>query len=183
MGNLLKAPKGSELMRRTFEMADDVACESVPWLALNRILTRNVHELELDGYVRNGIINDDGDADDVIQTFAASQFRQPPQSWYAIHWANEYWGKRAADEAAAPMPTKDEPARGSFLHEMYRAHGLMDARGECNGIRALPSRRADEARLTPSRQKNRLTLNMMLPTLNRGGAERIAIDVATSLCN
>src|SRR5690349_5880044 len=48
MGNLLKAPKGSELMRRTFEMADAIADENVPWLALNRLLTKNVHELGLD---------------------------------------------------------------------------------------------------------------------------------------
>lgn len=183
MGNLLKAPKGSELMRRTFEMAEAVADENVAWLALNRLLTKNVHDLNLSDYVRSGIVNE-GDADDVISAFAASPFQRPPQGWYAIHWANEYWGTRAAAAADAPFPTKDSPVPGSLLHELYRSHGLIDAREE-EGLRApIPQR--GQTRPTASRgaaESRTGCINMLVPTLNRGGAERIALDIATALCN
>jgi glycosyltransferase involved in cell wall biosynthesis len=183
MGNLLKAPKGSELMRRTFEMADSIAGEDVPWLAMNRILTRNVHELDLATYVRRGIVNE-GDAADVIRTYAASPFQRPPQSWYAIHWANEFWGTQAGNDSAT-YPTKNDPVSGSLLHELYRMHELVDPRNETNRVRIHSAPRSGTKRLAGSTEQRRIrsSINMLLPTLNRGGAERIALDVADKLCN
>jgi glycosyltransferase involved in cell wall biosynthesis len=183
MGNLLKAPKGSELMWRTFEMADAIADENVPWLALNRLLTRNVHELGLDNYVRTGIVNE-GDAADVIKTYAASPFQRPPQSWYAIHWANEFWGTRASPGGpSGGFPTKDAPVSGSLLHELYRAHGLIDAREEVGARIYSGPKPATKSEAETRADTRSRSINMLLPTLNRGGAERIALDVASALCD
>lgn len=183
MGNLLKAPKGSELMRRTFEMADAIADKNVPWLALNRLLTQNVHELGLDNYVRSGIVNE-GEAAEVIRTYAASPFQRPPQSWYAIHWANEFWGTRASPEGpSGGFPTKNSPVSGSLLHELYRAHGLIDARADDGARIYFGSQSTSKPQAETAANTRSKSINMLLPTLNRGGAERIALDIASALCD
>jgi glycosyltransferase involved in cell wall biosynthesis len=185
VGNLLKAPKGSELMRQTFEMSEGLASEGVPWLALNKILTRNIYELGLQHYVRDGIVNDDAEAGEIIRAYAGSGFKVPPQRWYAIHWTNEFWGTRAAQrDLAQPFPTKDAPAPGSFLHELYRKHCLVDSRTDSAGPCLALRRQSKPQRRVAMRNglAGRNSLNMIIPTLNRGGAERIAIDVAAGLC-
>jgi glycosyltransferase involved in cell wall biosynthesis len=194
MGNLMKVPPKSELMRLSFELADKVANETVPWLTLNKILRNCVHFLELDGYIRKGIIND-GSLFDTIVDFAGSSYRAPPPNWYGIHWGNEFWGKQTSNHSAGngAFVTKSNPATGSLLHELYRSYGLIDPR-ETSALPVATQRHVvtrapnslDIHRPTNviegiASRKTRPSIAMLIPTLVRGGAERIVLDIATAL--
>jgi hypothetical protein len=135
MGNLIKAPKGSRLMRLTFDCADEAADENVSWLTLNKILGHFVRSLKLDGYIKQHIINDEALCD-TIANYAGSAYRDPPPNWYGIHWANEYWGTRTFNHSirTGDLPTKNRPMAGSLLHELYRSYGLIDPRGTDEGL-------------------------------------------------
>jgi len=192
IGNLMKVPPSSELMRLTFEHADRVADENVSWLTLNKILCNYAQLLQLTPYIRKDIVNE-GSLADTIVDFAGSRYRAPPPSWYGIHWGNEYWSKQTSNhsERNGEFVTKNSPASGSLLYELYRTHGLIDPRerGE-NGTpspRPVVSRingdahafRKDDQRV--SHRKSRRSFNVLLPTLARGGAERIVLDIAAAL--
>src|SRR5579864_3873179 len=129
IGNLMKVPPSSELMRLTFEHADRVADENVSWLTLNKILCNYAQLLQLTPYVRKDIVNE-GSLAGTIVDFAASRYRAPPPGWYGIHWGNEYWGTQTSNHSApkGEFVTKDNPATGSLLYELYRTHGLIDPR-------------------------------------------------------
>ncbi len=189
MGNLIKVPAASELMRLTFEHADRIADENVPWLALNKILNNYARLLQLTPYIRKNIINE-GSLEDTITDFAGSKYRAPPSNWYGIHWANEFWGARTSDHSTqnGSLVTKNSPANGSLLYELYRKHELIDPRlrgGESISAPKVARPSASEGgtraarTLAPSAQRR--SLNMLVPTLARGGAERIVLDIALAL--
>ena len=129
IGNLMKVPPSSELMRLTFEHADRVADENVSWLTLNKILCNYAQLLQLTPYIRKDIVNE-GSLADTIVDFAGSRYRAPPPGWYGIHWGNEYWSKQTSNhsERNGEFVTKNSPASGSLLYELYRTHGLIDPR-------------------------------------------------------
>lgn len=181
MGNLIKAPRHSDLMRRTYECAEAAANENVSWLTLNRILGRFVRELGLETYIKSQIINDE-DLGETIAAYAGGAYRPPPASWYGIHWGNEYWGTRTFNHAAGNghLPAKDRPAPGSLLHELYRNYGLIGARQAEARPPSLVAAKAPAPALQVIAERRR-SINMLLPTLVRGGAERIVIDIATML--
>ena len=131
VGNVMKCPQGSELMRSAFEEVDAVANEDIAWLTPNRILNKHVERLELGRYIRKDISNEDHWLD-AIRPFVESDARIP-NHWYAIHWVNEFWrtlkddngeyrGRRVLDY----IPDKDNPFAGSTLHELYRYYRLID---------------------------------------------------------
>lgn len=196
MGNLIKVPPKSELMRLTFELADKVANETVPWLTLNKILRSCVHFLELDGYIRKGIIND-GSLPDTIVDFAGSSYRAPPPNWYGIHWGNEFWGKQTSGHSAAngALVTKTSPAPGSLLYELYRSYGLINPR-ETSALpvatqrhivtrapNSLDIHRPVDVIEGVASRRTRPSIAMLIPTLVRGGAERIVVDIGTALAD
>ena len=182
IGNLIKVPPSSELMRLTFEHADRVADENVSWLTLNKILCNYAQLLQLTPYIKKDIVNE-GSLADTIVGFAGSRYRPPPPQWYGIHWGNEFWGAQTANHSArnGGFVTKNEPAQGSLLHELYRHYGLIDPRR--HGPEVVTPRE-DEFRQKESAialPKGRRSFNMLVPTLARGGAERIVLDIATAL--
>ncbi len=196
MGNLIKVPPKSELMRLTFELADKVANETVSWLTLNKILRNCVHFLELDGCIRKGIIND-GSLFDTIVDFASSSYRAPPPSWYGIHWGNEFWGKQTSNHSMenAAFVTKSNPATGSLLYELYRSYGLINPRETSalpvatqkhvvtRAANSVDIRRPAEVIEGIASRKARPSINMLIPTLVRGGAERIVLDIGSALAD
>ncbi|MBV9331621.1 MAG: glycosyltransferase [Alphaproteobacteria bacterium] len=185
IGNLIKVPKGSELMRRTFEQADRIADENVSWLALNKTLRNAVHQLQLDGFIRKDIVNE-GSLEGTIARFAGSAYRAPPPNWYGIHWGNEFWGTKTANHSASngTFATKNHPAPGSLLEELYRSYGLVDSRAKAEGpTRSEPSAAEAKAILSAAtaEAEPRREIAMLVPTLARGGAERIVLDIAAAL--
>lgn len=89
VGNLMKAPKGEELMRRCFERAiKEVNADNTDWHLPIQILVEEVENLQLLDYVVIGVSNDDHW--DRLKPFIFSSF-PPPINWHVIHWQNEVW--------------------------------------------------------------------------------------------
>jgi glycosyltransferase involved in cell wall biosynthesis len=190
MGNLIKVPPASELMRLTFEHADKIANENISWLTLNRILCNYARLLQLTPFIRKDIINE-GSLAKTIVGFAGSRYRAPPSNWYGIHWGNEYWGAQTSDHSAkiGEFVTKNNPATGSLLYELYRTHGLIARRESGEELSAglkpeshcASSDKVGNARAETKPKTSRRSFNMLVPTLARGGAERIVLDIAGAL--
>lgn len=191
IGNIMKCPKGSELMRATFEEVDAIAGEQLAWLTPTRILNKHIERLELGGYTRRQIWNED-DWLGAIRPFYEGP-RPIPARWVAIHWVNEflrtmqasggnYRGRKVLDE----VPDKDMPRPGSTLHELYRYYGLIDpwAPEQAPDLSLMPAAsRPARAIRSPLRGEapRPLALNIYVPSLVRGGAERIITETTDAL--
>lgn len=186
VGNLMKCPKGSALMQACYEESDAIADENVDWLAQVRILNANVERLGLSGFIRDDISNIDSWEHSI--RYFAQHYTPIPDNWYAIHWGNELWrtlgkddghyhGKKVSDD----IPDKDRPPGGSTLHELYRYYGLADVREDFVRPEAAPGPLRPTQPIGHNFRSTKARLNMVLPALARGGAERIAIETVRAL--
>jgi len=113
VGNVMKCPIGSELMRCCYEQAKaEVDADNTDWLRPIRILNDNIRELGLDDFISSEVSNHD-------QWDTTSRFiwnEDPlPEEWQFIHWQNEEWRTRGVN-------------RHDFYHRSALA-GLMAAHG------------------------------------------------------
>ncbi|HKV41923.1 MAG TPA: glycosyltransferase, partial [Blastocatellia bacterium] len=174
VGNIMKCPRGSKLMGLTYEQTQRVANEDSAWLLPNQILSENIKQLGLSRYIRAGFCNQDS-WPDVIQPFIEHDYA-PPSEWFAIHWLNEVWRTLSQDggqfKGRAMLKykvDKDQPKQGTTLARLYETHGLIAGlRSGSNGNGARSSVQTRYPRL-PSRDH----INVLVPTLAIGGAERI----------
>jgi hypothetical protein len=115
IGNVMKCPKGSELMRRTYQEARETCDENtLDWLLPNKILNKHIRELGLIGYKRSDISNRDEwpETKKYIRTRA-----RIPDEWYLIHWMNEEWRVNGIDKAHIRQ-------RFSTLGELMKQNGV-----------------------------------------------------------
>jgi hypothetical protein len=123
VGNLMKCPPGSALMKACFEEAQaKVNAESRDWLAPIRILNKHIGQQGLTGYIVDITNQDRWEA---VAHYA--QYRQAfPEKWHAFHWMNEEWRSRGLDKDAAFA----DSALGLLLqHYDLTAHHLPQAEG------------------------------------------------------
>ncbi len=89
VGNLMKVPKGSELMRHCFERAIlEVKADNTDWHLPIQILIEEVEALQLTQYIVKNASNDD--YWDRLKPYIFSN-RALPLNWQIIHWQNEVW--------------------------------------------------------------------------------------------
>lgn len=180
MGNIMKAPRHSRLMKRAYEETLKVAGNHVDWLFANRILSREVRRSRLTHAVRSDICNEDSWIRPIGQMMEREI--EVPNHWYAIHWMNEVNrtmrqnGGRFVGLRFPFIPDKDEPKDGSTLKAFYRRYSLI-----CPESPAWKSSSVDSASSRNSFQITQEHVNMLVPTLNVGGAEKIATDVLSDL--
>lgn len=182
MGNLIKCPAHSRVMARTYERTLAKANTDAAWLFANRILTSEVKKCGLTDFVRRDICNEDSWTS-VVRLMLEHDILIPTQ-WYAIHWINEVLRTlrgnqaRSCNSSIPFLPDKDNPKQGSLLGRLYKEHRLCLPTDEhrlnpLNGVNGSPM-----ARWGVRDQEH---INVLLPTLNRGGAERSVVDIVTSL--
>ena len=95
VGNLMKCPKGSPLMRDCYEQAIKlIGPDNTDWLLPIRILNQQIVQHRLSGHIQS-ISNADRWE---IVTHYATQAAPLPKEWYAIHWMNEEWRSRGIDK-------------------------------------------------------------------------------------
>jgi glycosyltransferase involved in cell wall biosynthesis len=194
VGNIMKCPRGSRLMAQTYEQTLQLANEDSAWLLPNQILAENVKRLGLSKYVRTNFCNADS-WPDVVQPFIENDYA-PPGEWYAIHWLNEVWRTLSQNGGlfkGRPMlkykVDKDQPKEGTTLARLYEAHGLSSSgrfaasghaasRGAANGFGSGNNGSCGAAR---ARLTWRNHINVLVPTLAVGGAERIVVDTLNAL--
>jgi glycosyltransferase involved in cell wall biosynthesis len=191
VGSILKCPKGSKLMRKVYEETAASVNEHSEYLAPNRILSGHVEKAKLMSSVVENMSNPDS-----WFHFIRPLIERPtaiPEEWYAIHWINEMWRTFKAEDGVYRgkklldyIPDKDAPREGSTLWELYRKYQLIDPWTGPPGRSRGPSRLAKALRPLPVVSSKELPrtpaqLNMLLPSLVRGGAERIVVETMSTL--
>lgn len=204
VGNIVKCPKHSRLMLQTYEQVAHIADENTEWLAPNRILNENIGRLGLRRYIRSGICNEDSWWDSIKPLI--EEDRPLPAGWYAIHWINEFWrtlrqegGIYRGQQMLRYEPDKDRPSEGSALHRLYRAYGLVKEPNLAAGSPEEQETRVDDwsgrshsvISLLESKTACRqpivldipphLHVNVLVPSMTLGGAERSIYDTLARL--
>lgn len=88
VGNIMKCPKGSPLMKKCYEQALAVVTEdNRNWDLPIQILNQNITELQLSKYIKE-ISNQDKWG--IVVKYLHKKVTIP-ENWYAIHWINEEW--------------------------------------------------------------------------------------------
>jgi glycosyltransferase involved in cell wall biosynthesis len=196
VGSIIKCPRGSPLMRDTYEEVSAVADQDAAWLTPNRILNKHIDRLGLASFIRPDISNLDSWMH-VLRPFI--EHATPiPDAWYAIHWVNEFWRTIKEDKGyyrgrkiVEDVPDKDNPIAGSTLYELYRRYDLIDPwegvdADLAEGALAKPIRGQSapgERPMRPSRETGGgpSHVNILIPALVRGGAERSVLETVESL--
>ena len=117
VGNIMKAPKGSELMGLCYEEA----CETIDennkdWHKPIEILNKYVDELDLNQYVFCGYSNED--KWDEMKLYAKGKV-EIPGKYLILHWMNEEWRSRKMD--------KDDIRLVSTLGKEMIKHNIIQA--------------------------------------------------------
>jgi len=191
VGNIIKCPPRSRLMKLVYEKVARHANAHSEWLMPNRVLSQTIQRLKLNRYIRAGIWNEESWWD-AIRPLALGDGQISPD-WFAIHWINEFWrvlkenggvyrGKRLFET----VPEKDSPKPGSRLEQLYLQYGLSASAPVANGATIKPisppplEKQAERQPPTP----HFLTtshINVLLPSLTRGGAERSVLEILSGL--
>jgi glycosyltransferase involved in cell wall biosynthesis len=195
VGNIMKCPAQSKLMKMTYEQVERQANEDSPWLLPNRILSENVARLKLNRYFYPDMCNQESWLNAINALIHTD--RPLPKTWYAIHWTNEMWrtlqangglykGQRYVDG----VPDKEDvPAQGT-LCRLYREHGLLD---DPQGVEPskpcaaepivgdAPELRLAERQPVCLEPADDLHINILLPSLALGGAERSVLETLQGL--
>jgi 4-hydroxybenzoate polyprenyltransferase len=95
IGNVMKCPKGSELMLSAYIEAKANCDETtLDWLLPNKILNKHIKELDLLQFRKKGISN----RDEWPETKKyIRRLIKIPDKWYFIHWSNEEWRMNKLD--------------------------------------------------------------------------------------
>ena len=203
VGNIMKCPRGSPVMRETFERVARQASSESPWLMSNRVLSEVVERSGLSGCIRPNLCNRD-DWADVRQLLEEDS--SLPSDWYVIHWMNEVWrtlevtGGLLRGRLVGEVPNRERPGTGTTLMRLYEEHGLaeIEMAPRFKGLSSCSSPTVGEADLETTkvsllaavgRQPISPTfvadrhLNVFVPSLTLGGAERIVMESLQGLGN
>lgn len=103
IGNVMKAPKGSALMKATYEEVKASCNENTKdWLLPNKILNEHIKNMQMEQYIRTDFgVNDWWPS---VEPFLA-QNKQFPKGWFCIHWMNEVWKTRKVSKHQAVKAT------------------------------------------------------------------------------
>jgi len=173
IGNIMKCPAGSEVMQNVYAEAAAGITAASPWLAASELLSAQIAAHGLTDFVHEDLCNPD-DWRAVRPMIDA--YQPPPDHWVAIHWGNEFWRSFHSGAGTGAVLDKDAPPAGGLLHALYRFHGLIDPHEPY----LAPPKAA--VSLTPALPAAAAAhVNMLIPRLVRGGAERIALEISSAL--
>ncbi|MCS6934333.1 MAG: hypothetical protein NZM35_04170 [Chitinophagales bacterium] len=89
VGNVMKCPKGSVLMKRCYEEAvEQVDAYNADWHKPIHILNKHIQALQLENYIVSDCGNQDRWDDTGRFVYGKEEY---PDHWYFIHWQNEEW--------------------------------------------------------------------------------------------
>ncbi len=96
VGNVMRCPKGSDLMKRCFEEAMKAVDENnTDWHKPIQILNDNISSLNLEKYITKQVSNND--LWDETNLFIWGE-KEIPQNWLFIHWQNEEWRSKGVSK-------------------------------------------------------------------------------------
>ena len=113
VGNVMKCPKGSDLMKYCYERASiEVDKNNRDWHLPIQILNDGIENYGLSKYIIN-ITNSESWYENRKLILKHVNL---PDSWYAIHWINEEWRRNGIN--------KNYSGRNSVLRKLFRKHEL-----------------------------------------------------------
>jgi glycosyltransferase involved in cell wall biosynthesis len=193
VGNIIKCPPRSRLMKSVYDQVARQADEHSEWLMPNRVLSQTIRRLKLSRFIRGGVWHQESWWD-AVRPLALGDAPIPPD-WFAIHWMNEFWrtlkqhrGYYRGRRLYTVVPEKDNPKPGSALAKLYSQYALSDA-GHGPQAKGNPAKLNWVIPLNQPAQRQPATphflmtqhLNVLLPSLARGGAERSVLETLTGL--
>lgn len=96
IGNIIKVPKHSDLMKQVYDETLATCNEdTVEWLLPNKILNKHIDILNLYHYTRNDLSETDWWEKVCIYILTDKKM---PENWMFIHWMNEEWRVRDLDK-------------------------------------------------------------------------------------
>jgi len=117
VGNIMKCPKGNQMMKSCYEQALVTIDENnTNWHKPLEILNENIQKFGLDIFVQE-LSNQDQWSD--IKSLLYKQ-TVPDREWFAIHWANENWRANGIE--------KDWFKKKSTIAGLMNKHGLVGQR-------------------------------------------------------
>jgi glycosyltransferase involved in cell wall biosynthesis len=195
VGNIMKCPRRSMLMKMTYEQVEREVNENSPWLLANRTLSGNILRLKLDRFLHPDICNQESWLD-AIKPLIDSDCPLP-ETWYAIHWINEMWrtlqangGMYKGHRYVDVIPNQENPPENSTLSRLYREHGLLnDTEGAKPAASTTiwpvtavaPMLKLAERQPVCLEPADELYINVLLPSLALGGAERSVVETLQGL--
>jgi len=119
VGNIMKAPKGSDLMALCYKEANETIDENnTDWHKPIEILNKYVNELQLGQYVYSGYSNEDKWEE--VKLYAKGKV-EIPDKYLVLHWMNEEWRSRKMD--------KDDIRFSSTLAKEMMKHHVLQSPG------------------------------------------------------
>lgn len=113
VGNVMKCPKGSELMHYCFDRAiKEVTEDNADWLKPIRILNEGIENFQLSSYIKD-ISNLDRWE---IVKFYYTYPMKPGAHFYIFHWMNEEWRVNGL--------SKEECIRHSYFDSLMTQYGI-----------------------------------------------------------
>lgn len=118
VGNMMKAPKGSELMKHCFEQAfSHVDEHNRDWHKPIEILADAVDHFGLNKYIDSGYKRSNPDAWDDVRNLLIGKMEMPKE-YYFVHWMNENWRSKGLD--------KNDFMIGSAYFKLLVQYGLIE---------------------------------------------------------
>lgn len=97
VGNVMKCPKGSLLMKRCYDEAiAEIDEHNTDWHKPIDILNKHIDALQLNGYIVKDCSNQDRWDDTSRFIYSNEEY---PDHWYFIHWQNEEWRNKQIDKS------------------------------------------------------------------------------------
>ncbi len=116
VGNIMKCPKESELMKRCYDQASkEVTADNTDWHKPINILIDNIFDLMLDDNIRADFSNTD-DWEEIKQLLRTND--PLPEYFKAVHLCNETWRQKGLEK----NDFKIDSTYGHLLHK----YGLID---------------------------------------------------------
>jgi hypothetical protein len=116
VGNIMKCPKGSELMRLCYEEAiNEVNEHNTDWHKPIDILNKHIAALDLSHFIVGGVTNQDRWDDTGAYVYTSKSF---PGDWSFVHWQNEEWRNQKLNK-------NNFPYRGT-LAQLMTQYGLYE---------------------------------------------------------
>ena len=113
VGNIMKCPAGSELMKNCYNQAlEGVDENNKDWHKPLKILNDNIVQLQLAKYIVE--LSNHDEWPEIRNMLTRNT--EPNPAWYAIHWANENW--------RANNLSKEHFKRRSTIGQLMKKHGL-----------------------------------------------------------
>ena len=118
VGNVMKVPKGSALMKHCFEKAfAEVDANNKDWHKPINILNEGIQKLDLSMFIGDGISNRDWWVELLAFLYSNKKF---PEAWKFVHWTNENF--RAYHMDKSKFKINSSYGKLLFENEVVRNH-------------------------------------------------------------